>query len=340
MGVGIELAERGLVPDAVVRVGIRRLLLERLDKERGRVNERDRFVAAMKSSPLAVSTGDANDQHYEVPTGYFTAMLGPRLKYSCALFEDDTVSLPEAETAMLALTTARAGLADGQDILELGCGWGSLTLFMAARFPNSRITAVSNSHSQRQHIEKVAAASGLANITVITCDMNDFATDQSFDRVVSVEMFEHMRNHALLFQRIASWLKPDGRLFFHVFCHRSLPYFFEDEGESDWMSRHFFTGGLMPSYDLPMSFQDDLVLEDRWRVNGTHYARTCRAWLDNLSANREVALEALAGSGNPEDPRRQLNRWRLFTMACEELFAHDGGNEWHVGHFVMKPRQA
>ncbi len=338
-GIAIELAERGFIPDFVTRLGIRRLLAQRLKRERKRAvggEGKDALVAAMSASPLAVDTRDANEQHYEVPARFFELMLGPALKYSCALFENQEQSLAGAEEAMLALSCERAGLANGQSILELGCGWGALTLFMAARYPDSRIVAVSNSASQKTCIETRARREDVSNIEVVTCDMNEFSIGREFDRVVSIEMFEHMRNWKLLFHRIADWLRPDGRLFFHIFCHRNTPYFFQVESESDWMSEHFFTGGLMPSYDLPSRFEEDLRVRQQWEVNGTHYARTCRAWLERLDAGRADALRVLEESGNPESAVIQFNRWRMFVMACEELFACRSGKEWFVGHYLME----
>jgi cyclopropane-fatty-acyl-phospholipid synthase len=338
MNLAIRLAENGMVPDAITRFGIKRLLLSRLANEQTRENGKDGIVRTMHTGALAVHTENANQQHYEVPTEFFKLMLGPRLKYSCGLFESSSADLAQAEQDMLALTTKRAKIEDGMDILELGCGWGSLTLYLAEQFPISRITAVSNSTSQRDYIVSQAEQIGLNNLEVITSDMNDFDTDNRFDRVVSVEMFEHMRNYHLLLERVADWLKTDGQLFFHVFCHRDTPYFFEVESSADWMSKHFFSGGVMPSYDLPTYFQDHLELKQSWFVSGQHYARTCQHWLNNLAAHQSLALAALGQSDNPEPDHIQFNRWRLFTMACEELFAYKGGTEWHVGHFLMAPK--
>jgi len=234
---------------------------------------------------------------------------------------------------MLALTCQRARLADGQRILELGCGWGSLTLWMARRFPASTITAVSNSASQREWILARAAEDGLGNIEVLTRDVNALEFDAPFDRVVSVEMFEHVRNYRELMRNIAGWLAHDGLLFVHIFCHRSVMYPFETEGEGNWMGRHFFTGGLMPAADTLLYFQDELAIDRRWLIDGRHYARTARAWLENLDRNRDAAAAALVGQ-----PREQLQRWRMFFMACEELFAVRGGSEWMVAHFRFEPR--
>jgi len=339
----LEAVERGWVPDVVVRGGIRRLLRARLRAERGRggpdatARAVEAAVAAMRSAPIALATETANEQHYEVPAGFFRAVLGPRMKYSACLWDEGTRDLAGAEEAMLAASCERAGIVDGMSVLDLGCGWGSLTLWIAERFPRCRVHGVSNSTSQRRYIEGEAARRGLSNVRVTTCDMNGFDPGERHDRVVSVEMFEHMRNWEELFSRVASWLAPDGRLFLHVFCHRDLTYFFEDRGDDDWMARHFFTGGLMPSFDLPRRFDRDLAVERDWRVDGTHYAKTLLAWLARQDARRDQVL-AILRDVHGSDARRWFERWRLFFLACAELFAYRGGSEWFVGHFLLAPQ--
>ncbi len=347
MSIAVDLVEKGYIPDFLTRIGIRRLLGDRLNKEKARRAHgtgKSELAQKMSQSPLALNTDDANDQHYEVPASFFKLMLGPRLKYSCALYDEQPDegkrNLQLAEEEMLALSCNRAAIHDGHSILELGCGWGSLSLYMAEKYPASKIVAVSNSASQKDFIMARAQELSLDNLQIITCDMNDFSTTDKFDRVISIEMFEHMRNYKLLFQRISNWLEVEGKLFFHIFCHNNMPYFFEVESESDWMSENFFTGGIMPSFDLPDLFSDDLVVENRWKVNGQHYAKTCQAWLQNLDSKRKEAMDALGQSGNPESLVRQFNRWRMFVMACEELFGYNRGDEWHVGHFLMSARKS
>jgi len=338
----IELCERGLIPDRLTRFGMRRLMAGRLasesgDRGEGEFNEFRRRLVGLRQSPVAIETAKANEQHYEVPAAFFQSVLGPHLKYSCCQYDDGerhgSVALHEAEEAMLRLTSARAGLADGQRILELGCGWGSLTLWMAAHYPGSRVTAVSNSASQRQFIRGQALERGLTNVEVITADANVFATDQRFDRVVSVEMFEHMRNYATLMERIAGWLEPGGKLFVHIFCHRSLMYPFTVDGDEDWMARYFFTGGLMPAESTLLHFQEHLTLEDQWRVSGTHYARTANDWLANQDRERARVMAVLTEAYGPAEAARWFQRWRMFFMAVAELFGYAGGTEWLVAHY-------
>ncbi|MDB6062797.1 MAG: Methyltransferase type 11 [Verrucomicrobiaceae bacterium] len=337
----IRLVEAGLVPDTLTRAGIRRLLRERLreieaDDPTAAALIATAFARDMRNAPLALLTDKANEQHYEVPAEFFEHVMGPHCKYSSCWWPDGVNTLDEAERASLAATCEHAEIQDGQNILELGCGWGSLSLWMAAQYRNSRITAVSNSNSQRAYIENAAAQRGLTNLQVITCDMNYFSTDQHFDRVVSVEMFEHMRNWSELFQRISGWLKADGKFFMHIFVHRSTPYPFEDRDDSDWMSRYFFSGGMMPSDDLPLQFQQHLRFAQRWRWHGAHYARTLNAWLANMDANRDKVWPILETTYGVAAAKTWWSRWRIFFMACAELFDYDNGSEWWVSHYLFE----
>lgn len=334
------LLAAGFLPDALIRFRIRQLLHHRLreEAEGGLEAAHERFrhqLAAWSVGPIAVNTQEANDQHYEVPPRFFELALGPRLKYSSALFEAGTTDLGQAEEAMLALTCDRAQLADGQDILELGCGWGSLTLWMAERFPHSRVTGVSNSKDQRAFILARAQERGVSNVEILTADMNTFEAPGTYDRVLSVEMFEHMRNHRELMARISRWLRAGGALFVHIFTHREVTYPFEVRDDSDWMAKYFFTGGIMPSDSYLMRFQEHLRLEDHWRVLGTHYQATAEAWLRNQDAHRAEIL-ALFREGYGTEARWRFAQWRIFFMACAELWGFRGGSEWFVSHYRFR----
>ena len=289
----------------------------------------------MNSSPVALVPDLANEQHYEVPAAFFEQVLGTHRTYSCCYWPADVANLDEAESAALSITTARAEISDGMKILDLGCGWGSLSLWLAEHFPGAAITAVSNSSSQRDYILAQAQERDIDNLEVLVCDMNEFEAPERYNRVVSIEMFEHMRNYPELFGRIRRWLLPDGKFFMHIFCPRTTPYEYIDKGPSDWMSRHFFSGGIMPSVDLPLRFPRDLNIEKSWRWNGMHYAKTCRAWLENQDARRNEVLPVLVDTYGAENAERWFMRWRMFFMACEELFRYDGGDEWFVGHYLF-----
>jgi cyclopropane-fatty-acyl-phospholipid synthase len=348
----LQMLERGLVPDPLIRAGIRRLLRERLREEdkgdpEAQSEHLAKFVRQLSESPVAIHTAEANEQHYEVPSEFFSLVLGRHLKYSCCYYRLDGrgdratqggTTLDDAEAAMLDLTCRRARLGDGDRILELGCGWGSLTLYMAARYPNSRITAVSNSRTQREWIMARAAERGLANVEVITCDANVLAFPEGtqFDRAVSVEMFEHMRNYEQLLARIASWLAPRGTLFVHIFTHRDYAYPFEVRDASDWMARYFFTGGIMPSDHLLFHFQKHLRIAEHWRVDGRHYQRTAEDWLANMDRNRERILPILAATYGADQATRWWVYWRVFFMACAELWGYRGGAEWLVSHYLYE----
>lgn len=337
-----DLLAKNLLPDAAIRLGIRNLLAKKLrEEDRGDVEKQQAalldFIADLDSRPIAIKTDQANEQHYEVPTEFFQLCLGPRLKYSSGYWPREDTTFAESEEHMLALTCERAALADGQHILELGCGWGSLTLWMAEKYPNSRITGVSNSRTQREFIEAEAARRGLGNVTILTVNMNTFeAGAEAFDRVVSVEMFEHMKNYRRLMAKVASWLKPGGKLFVHIFTHKDYAYHFEGTDPSDWITRYFFEGGTMPSDHLLLYFQDDLKIERHWRVSGTHYQRTSEAWLQNMDRNDTAIRPLLEKTYGTEQAAKWRAYWRVFYMSCAELWGYRGGSEWIVSHYRFR----
>lgn len=338
-----ELIEKGWVPDSLIRKAIQHLCTKRLSSLNAGSNDANEsdlqsFVDSAKQSPIALMPEKANEQHYEVPAEFYDHVLGHRRKYSCCYWPQGVCTLDAAEDAALRVTCEHAQLTDGMHILELGCGWGSLSLWIVENYPCCQLTAVSNSHSQRAFIEQQAIEKGVSDrLTVITADMNDFTSSHKFDRVVSVEMFEHMRNYKTLLNHIANWLTDDGKLFVHVFCHRQFAYPFNDENADDWMARHFFSGGIMPSDDLLSRFADHMRVEKQWRWDGSHYQRTSEAWLANLDQQSAQLMPILAATYGERQANRWRMRWRLFFLAVAELFGYQNGEEWYVSHYLLEP---
>ena len=334
----IKLAEDAYLPDFLVRIGSRRLCKVRLDwrdqsgPEAVEI-EHQEWVEKLRKSPIALVPEKANEQHYEVPPEFFELVLGKNLKYSSGYWPDSRTSFNDSEKIMLEKTCERADLIDGQKILELGCGWGSLTCYMAKKYPNSKIVAVSNSTDQRKMIIKRCESENIQNISVITADMNDFSIKEKFDRVVSVEMFEHMRNYELLLERISNWLSDSGKLFVHIFTHKELVYPFEDRGDGDWMAREFFSGGIMPSHKLLLHFSKHMKIESLWKVNGRHYSKTSLAWLKMMDKNKSKILDIFRNTYGKGQESKWFQRWRIFFMSCEELFGYENGTQWGVSHY-------
>lgn len=343
MTLSIDLAERGALPGWVVRAGIRRLLQKRLREEAARASNAEvakrAWIESMSRAPIAMVPERANAQHYQVPAEFYRAVLGRQLKYSSAFWPAGVRTLDDAEEAMLRLTAERAQLEDGQRVLELGCGWGSLSLWMARKFPRSTIVGVSNSSAQRTFIEARAKQEGITNLTIVTADMNHFDTAiPRFDRVVSIEMFEHMRNWSALLRNVRRFIRDDGRLFIHVFAHRTYAYSFETDADDDWMGRNFFTGGMMPSVDLLRCIQSPFRIESEYEMSGTHYAKTAEAWLANLEKNRRMIEVLFEKEVAPREAKVRVERWKIFFLACAELFGFSGGTEWLVAHYLLAPR--
>ncbi len=335
-----SLLEKNYIPDFLIRIGIRKLLKQRLIDEQHATSDLQKkailnLVNELKQSPIAVETKAANEQHYEVPTSFYQYCLGKHLKYSSGFWKEGVTDINTSEHDMLELTCQRANLQDGQEVLELGCGWGSLSLFMSAKFPKSKFTVVSNSRTQKLHIDEEAKKREITNLTVITSDINVLSLTQQFDRVVSVEMFEHLRNYQELFKRIASWLKADGKLFVHIFTHKTLAYKFEVKDESDWMSKYFFTGGIMPSNDLFSYFNEHINIKEQWNVSGMHYHYTSEAWLKNMDAHKAQIMPLFEQTYGKEQAVKWWVYWRIFYMACAELWGYNKGEEWMVQHYLF-----
>jgi cyclopropane-fatty-acyl-phospholipid synthase len=338
-----SLVEKDRVPDFLIRQNIRKLLAQRLeDEDRGNVEANQEkimeLIAELKASPIAVNTANANEQHYEVPTAFYQYCLGKHLKYSSGYWKEGVNDIDTSEKDMLELTCQRAELANGMNVLELGCGWGSLSLFMSAKFPQSKFTVVSNSRTQKLHIDEQAKQRGITNLSVVTADMNVFTIAQKFDRVVSVEMFEHMRNYEKLLEKVASFMNKNGKLFVHIFTHKHIAYKFEVLDESDWMSKYFFTGGIMPSDHLLLYFDEAFNIEQHWRVSGMHYSKTSEAWLQNMDKHKAQIMPLFEQTYGKDQAVKWWVYWRIFYMACAELWGYNKGEEWIVSHYLFKKK--
>ena len=330
----LSLAESGYIPDALIKIAVRFITNNRL-KESSINDNKNEIISALSQGVVAEKTYDANEQHYEVPPEFFNQVLGVNLKYSCSLFENVN-SLAEAEKSMLELYIERADIKNGHEILDLGCGWGSFSLYAAQKYPDTNITSVSNSSDQITYIKNEAQKRGLSNIKAYRMDVNNLELDAQFDRIVSIEMFEHLRNYKLILNSLNNLLKPDGRLFIHIFCHKKLTYFYEMKNNFDWMTKYFFQGGIMPSKDIFEYFNDDLEIINQWDINGEHYSKTCKAWLDNHYKNKKKILEIFGK--HYDKPNIWFNRWRIFFLSCEAFFALNNGKEYFVSHYLLKKK--
>ncbi len=338
-----SLLEKNSIPDFLLRIGIRKLLKQRLLQEKKETVELQqahlmKLIEELKSSPIAINTTEANEQHYEVPTKFYQYCLGKNLKYSSGYWKEGVTDIDTSEDDMLEITCNRAELKDGQDVLEFGCGWGSLSLYMAKKYPKSNFTVVSNSRTQKLHIDEQAKQRGINNLTVVTVNINDFSIDKTFDRVVSVEMFEHMRNYQLLMKKVADCLKPDGKLFVHIFTHKDFAYKFEVVDETDWMSKYFFTGGIMPSDDLLLYFNEHLSIQQHWHVSGMHYSKTSEAWLQNMNKHKTEIMPLFEETYGKDQAVKWWVYWRIFYLACAELWGYNKGEEWIVSHYLFSKK--
>ncbi len=338
-----NLLEKNLLPDFLIRIGIRRLLAKRLkDEDQGDTEKNQsklmKYIEELKNQPIAIHTLDANEQHYEVPTEFYKYVLGKRMKYSSGYWISANDTLDVSEENMLKISCERVELKDGMEVLDLGCGWGSLTLYIAEKYPNCKIIGVSNSRTQKEYIDFVCKQKGFQNVQIITQDMNVFEIEKQFDRLMSVEMLEHMKNYEKLFSKFARFMKKDALFFIHIFTHKTYAYHFEVKDETDWMSKYFFTGGMMPSDNLLLYFQKDLEIVKHWHVSGKHYQKTSEAWLSNMDKHKKEILPILEKTYGKENKTKWWVYWRVFFMACAELWGYNGGEEWMVSHYLFKKR--
>jgi cyclopropane-fatty-acyl-phospholipid synthase len=335
---------KNLIPDFLIRKQIKNLLKQRLKDENKSTQELQHlhftnYWKGLAQSPIAIHTQAANEQHYEVPTEFYQFIMGKRMKYSSGYWKDDNSSFQESEDSMLELYIDRTEFFDGMKLLDLGCGWGSVSLYFAEKFPNSSIVGVSNSRTQKDFIMNSAKARGLKNIQIVTVDMNEFDPGiDVFDRIISIEMLEHMKNYEKLFEKLAKSLKNNGKIFIHIFTHKDLAYPFEVKDATDWMSKYFFTGGQMPSDDLLLYFQKDLIIEAHWAVDGTHYSRTSENWLYNMDQHKAEIMPILQNTYGKENALKWWVYWRIFFMSCSELFRYRNGREWFVSHYLFRKR--
>ena len=325
------LAELGFIPDALIKIAARYISNRRLNDES--VGNKDKIISALSRGAVAEKTCDANEQHYEVPHKFFNYVLGAKLKYSCSLFDDEDC-LDDAENSMLKLYIDRAEIKNGLEILDLGCGWGSFSLYVAEKYPTTNITSVSNSSDQVTYINNEAQKRGLLNIKAIRMDVNKLELNNQFDRIISIEMFEHIRNYKLILNSLKNILKPNGRLFIHIFCHKELTYFYEMKNNLDWMTKYFFQGGIMPCMDIFKYFENEFVIVNQWNINGNNYSKTCSAWLNNHYKNKKKILDVF--KRHYDNPKIWFNRWRIFFLSCEAFFALNNGKEYFVSHYLLK----
>ena len=332
------LLARGLIPDWILRRGVRSQGKERLNmmNKVDSTKEYSKFINEASTGNIAVNTDDANNQHYEVDSEFFKYCLGKNLKYSCCFWDENTLDLDAAEDNMLEIYSQRAQITDGMSILDIGCGWGSLSLFLAQKYPKSEITGVSNSSSQKIFIDSVASERNISNLNIITRDINDFRTEEKYDRILSIEMFEHTKNTKKLMNLINDWLNPNGLFFMHVFAHKENPYYFDRDQKNAWMAKYFFTGGMMPNHNLFKDLKSNLEYQESWILSGEHYERTSNAWLDKMDQNKSKILSLFERSNSSSVAKRKFHFWRLFYIACAEIFGYDNGNEWVVSHHLFK----